>query len=97
MTEKINGNSPRWFWPLYLAMLPILMVLIITMIGYYISDLKEEIEKQGKGLENLCDDVDELKANQRNISRILYFDPDTSPDNKDELRPIFHNTREGKR
>lgn len=86
MTERINGNAPKWFWPIYLAALPVLMGLIIVMLGFYLTRLTAAVD-------NCIDDVSTIKTNQRNISRILYLNPDTSPDCKDELRPIFHNVR----
>jgi hypothetical protein len=86
MTEKINGNAPKWFWGIYLAALPVMMGLVIAMLAFYLNQLTVVVD----GCSN---EIITIKTNQRNISRILYLNPETSPDNKDELRLIFHNTR----
>lgn len=89
MTEKINngnGSTPKWFWPLYLASLPILMTLVIMMVGYYLNRLTDEVDENKK-------EIRVIKNHVRDMSRIQYNDADTSPDERDELRPIFHETR----
>jgi len=86
MTERVNGNAPKWFWPLYLALLPVLMGMVIVMVGFYLNKLTCKID-------DVEIEMGILKANQKNMSRVIYLNPDTSPDNRDELRLIFHNIR----
>jgi len=86
MTEKVNGNAPKWFWPLYLALLPVLMGMVIVMVGFYLNKLTNKIEDFDK-------EIISLKTKQQIISRVVHSDPDTSPDCRDELKPIFHSTR----
>lgn len=84
MTEKIKDRAFGWV----IAFLFILLGWIAAGVGWLVVDRKYKDDYQDK-------QITKIENHQAKIARILYKDEDTCPDDKDELRPIYFNTRSG--
>ena len=88
MTDKVVNGNGKWFWPIYLALIPVLLTVIGGMVWAQMQRLQQIQETQQKYM-------DVMRANQHEISFILWQDPDTSPDSKKRLDDIYRSTRGG--
>ena len=95
MTEKtgINGKTGRWFWPLYLTVLPLLLAVLGGIAWWGFNKVLENQDELYDGQQKLENKFDEVRANQHEISFILYEDPDTKQEYRQRLDDIYSNTR----
>lgn len=79
-------NVGKWFWPLYLSILPLLVVALGAMIWAFMLDVKN-------GISDVKRDQDFNNAIQHEVIRILAEDPDTKEKDKEFLEDAFRPKR----
>ena len=84
MTEKIKDRTFGWL----VALLFVLLGWIAGGVGWLVAQNVYKDQEQ-----DAC--IIHTENNTAKMARIQYNDPDTDPEEKQELRPIFLQTRSG--
>ncbi len=83
MTERVKGSIRDNPWS---AIAVALLVIIGGALGWQINRIVNIQERQQ-------DMIDGCRRNIESMARVIHHDPDTKPDDKDEMRIIYLPTR----